>query len=95
MYTVILSNCGNIDHNQNPYGLLQNTSKGVHLCNTLEGCVEACQKYIADHDLGGGNWDGGQVYENNVQIAYISYNGRIWKRGDKYFSEKNQDLGTN
>lgn len=30
------------------------------------------------HELGGGNWTGGQVFDGGTQIAYISYNGRAW-----------------
>jgi len=38
-----------------------------------------CKKYIAEYNLGAGNWVGGQVSKNNKQVARISYNGKIWK----------------
>lgn len=57
-----------------------------------------CQKYIDDNDLGGGNWTGGAIYEDGKQIAYVSYNGRIWEgkewnaRGKELF-EKGGGVG--
>ncbi len=39
----------------------------------------ACIQYIAKHDLGGGNWTGGRVYNNvGTHIANVSYNGKVW-----------------
>jgi hypothetical protein len=45
---------------------------------TMQEASEACQKYIAEHMLGGGNWAGGQIVEKRKQIALVSYNGRVW-----------------
>ena len=40
----------------------------------------ACINFIIDGELGGGNWNGGEVYNENGQtIAYVSYNGRVWE----------------
>ena len=40
----------------------------------------AVQKFIAENNLGGGNWPGGPVYDDTgTQVAYISYNGRVWE----------------
>ena len=73
---VILESVGNPDFGQNP-------NKGVSPKQTVdvksfEEASDACQDYIKKHDLGGGNWSGGQVTEGGKQVAYISYNGRIW-----------------
>lgn len=38
-----------------------------------------CREYIEEHGLGGGNWTGGQIWEDGVPVAYVSYNGRVWK----------------
>lgn len=81
MMTVKLSSCGNPDHRQNP-----NDSLSPEICAsvaTLEEASERCMAYIAEWNLGGGNWSGGQVYiRGNEQIARISYNGRIWDMDD-------------
>jgi len=48
-----------------------------------------CREYITQHDLGGGNWDGGQVFLerggitknpglHSEQVANVSFNGRVW-----------------
>lgn len=87
MLTLFLSNCGNVDFNQNPTDLLPNTSAKIALCETLDDCRQECINYINDNDLGGGNWNGGYVYNNGIQVAYISYNCRVWMRGEKYFLE--------
>jgi len=81
MMTVKLSSCGNPDHRQNP-----NDSLSPEICAsvaTLEEASERCEAYIAEWNLGGGNWSGGQVYDGKKQIARISYNGRIWDMNDK------------
>lgn len=35
-------------------------------------------RFIAEHDLGAGNWTGGLVLRDGQPYARISYNGRIW-----------------
>ncbi len=82
--TVKLSSCGNPDLRQNPdeslFGCPEEISISVA---TLKGASELCLKYIANWELGGGNWSGGQVFFGKAQIASISYNGRIWDLNDK------------
>jgi len=34
--------------------------------------------FIEDNDLGGGNFVPAKIYLEDVEIAYISYNGRLW-----------------
>ena len=46
---------------------------------TLQAAARVALDYIARHDLGGGNWIGGQVFDaKGRQVAHVSYNGRIW-----------------
>ena len=53
---------------------------------TLKEASDLCLAYIAEWDLGGGNWTGGDVYHPiKGKIASISYNGAVWK-GD-YFDD--------
>jgi len=46
---------------------------------TLKEASEICSAFIEKNELGGGNWTGGQVFENGKEIARVSYNGRIWE----------------
>jgi len=41
---------------------------------------EVCRRFIDEHDLGGGNWTGGAITDDaGQQVAYVSYNGRVWE----------------
>jgi len=36
-------------------------------------------KFIRQHSLGPGNWTGGAIYDaRHVQVAHMSFNGRVW-----------------
>lgn len=74
MLTVKLSSVPNSDFNQHNS---LSPSKVMEV-DTLEQASIVCSQYISQYQLGGGNWDGGQVLENDVEIAHISYNGRVW-----------------
>jgi hypothetical protein len=79
MMTVKLSSCGNPDFGQ--YAPLSPTK--LLTIATLKDATRVCLIYINAWNLGGGNWDGGQIYEGKKQIASISYNGRIWDMDNK------------
>lgn len=86
MYTVVLRSCGNIDHGQNPYETMSPT-RGYQ-ANTIEECQQAVRDYIEKWDLGGGNWVGGNVYnDSNEYVGNISYNGRFWDKDTEYGME--------
>lgn len=76
--TVKLSSCGNPDFGQ--YAPLSPTK--IIKLHTLREAIEQCKAYIASWNLGGGNWNGGQVYSDKGHIATISFNGRIWDLDD-------------
>jgi len=81
MYKVILSACGNIDHNENPFDNIVDYVEvlpQVVECKSIEECQQAVSKYIDANNLGSGNWNGGKVFKNNKQVGYVSYNGRYW-----------------
>jgi len=86
MMTIKLSSCGNPDHGQNPHDSL--SPKVSIEVATLKGASEICLKYIANWNLGGGNWAGGQVYEDGKQIARVSYNGRVWDMDDEEIKQE-------
>lgn len=42
-----------------------------------------CQSFIKEFNLGGSNWIGGRIVNENFKfIAKVSYNGRIWDNED-------------
>ena len=78
---VTLNSVGNPDHNQNPnlpmYGAKKNS---VVTVKSFKEASEVCQKFIEDNDLGGGNWNGGRIFDDDgKEIAHVSYNGRVWE----------------
>lgn len=49
---------------------------------SLDQAVTVAMMYRGKHELGGGNWSGGQVWdEDGRMVARISYNGRAWEPG--------------
>lgn len=78
---VTLKSVGNIDHGQNPnkpkIGASKNNSVQV---NSFLEAKQKCMDFIDKNDLGGGNWSGGLIMDdNNKVIAHVSYNGRVWE----------------
>jgi hypothetical protein len=47
-------------------------------CRSMRHASLICQEYIERNGLGSGNWTGGAVFNNGVQIGRVSYNGRKW-----------------
>ncbi len=51
----------------------------VHV-TTFAEAAKRVQQYIDAYELGGGNWTGGLVRDNDGNvIAKVSYNGRVWR----------------
>ncbi len=85
MLVLTLSNRGNPDYQQDPRRPLPGTPKDQLVpCGSLSLARQLCLHYIRTHELGGGNWTGGDVYrlspcrKTRTLVARISYNGRIW-----------------
>ena len=76
---VRLANVGNPDFDQDPdrpkYGCPREFQTEVE---SFEEATVQCRDYITKHNLGGGNWSGGQITKNGEVIARVSYNGRVW-----------------
>ena len=77
---VELSSVGNPDFGQDPdrplYGAEKNKKVSV---SSFEEASEVVQAFIHENDLGSGNWSGGAIFEGKKQIAFVSYNGRVWE----------------
>lgn len=86
MYTVELKSCGNPDHYENPYKSVSPSE--IYKAETIEECRKAVEDYIDKYDLGGGNWNGGNVYRNEEYVGHISYNGRFWDKEHEYGRER-------
>ena len=78
MFSVTLESVGNPDYGQNPLATMPGVRNHTAHCETLEQCADECRRFIERHDLGGGNWSGGEVLVMGQQVARISFNGRIW-----------------
>ena len=74
MFTVTLQSIGNPDFHE---PAIKSEAISVK-ASSLDDASAICRKYISENDLGGGNWMGGQVYQDGIQVAQISFNGRIW-----------------
>jgi hypothetical protein len=83
---VILASVGNPDFRQDPSRSLPGVPDVRVWAESLQDASSKCRAYIAEHDLGSGNWAGGNVMLNNVPVARISYNGGIWNLDGSEFS---------
>lgn len=74
----VVAACGNPDYNQDPDKPMYGTQPEILAAPTFDGVVRGCRSFIDQHNLGGGNWVGGQIYYRGEPIAHVAYNGRIW-----------------
>jgi len=92
---VTLESVGNPDFGQNPseslYGCDPNATVEV---SSFEHASALCRQFIDKNELGGGNWSGGLITEGGKEIAYVSYNGRVWKieEGKPRYSGDNEEI---
>lgn len=89
-YIVQLRNIGNPDHGQNPLKPLPMTRCIDRPVMNLILARTEVLNYIKSYRLGGGNWSGGRVVDANTgrEVAYISYNGRIWQPAKEFQERK-------
>jgi hypothetical protein len=74
---VTCTSVGNPDFRQDPDRPI--SPQFIKAVANVSEASALCRSYIEHHDLGGGNWSGGQVYnKDGMQVAYVSYNGRVW-----------------
>ena len=75
---VTLSSAGNPDHGQYYGENLLSPTLLVEVKNLAEASA-VCRAYIAQYELGAGNWTGGTITKGNRIVARVSYNGRVWQ----------------
>lgn len=46
---------------------------------TVAEASELCCEFIQRNGLGGGNWSGGVIKDRGKEVAYVGYNGTVWK----------------
>lgn len=73
-YQVVLSSAGNPGLGQDPTQPLYGVPVQHVEIDTLEDAVALCKAYICEHDLGSGNWNGGQILANGRPVAEVAYN---------------------
>lgn len=78
-YKVELNSIGNPDRGQDPTKQIEGAWAIMRHVDSIEEASKAVRDYIEKHNLGAGNWAGGNVWtEENEYLGYISYNGRFW-----------------
>lgn len=79
--TLTLDSRGNPDFGQNPDHPVYGVPGGSMPVSSLREASRRAREYIEQHDLGGGNWTGGDVLDRRTGqlVAHVSYNGRVWR----------------
>ncbi len=75
-------------------GFVPSVNNIIEQVATLEEASRACRRFIEEHELGGGNWAGGNVYDGGKLVASVSYNGRVWLPGNEYFESRRRRMQT-
>lgn len=78
-YRVALASVGNPDFCQDPTRSLPGVRRKTVRAGSLGEAAQLCRAYIEQHELGAGNWSGGDVTEDGKLVARVSFNGRVWE----------------
>ena len=81
-YVVTLATRGNPDYNQDSTKPLPGIANTLAEVTSFEDASHTCVAFISKHNLGSGNWAGGNVYEGGKHVAKVFYNGRFITQGD-------------
>lgn len=77
--TVKLEAVGNPDFYQ-PMGRLRGVPCKIVKVPDYATASKMVLDFIEAHDLGGGNWSGGDINCRGCIVARVSYNGRVWAK---------------
>jgi hypothetical protein len=76
-----LASVGNPDFGQAP-GPLPGVPNHTVTVKDYAEASRVSREWIIANELGGGNWNGGTITDDSgKEIAYVSYNGRVWPPG--------------
>ena len=90
-YTVRISHRANRDIDGGYWGQRPTARAKWVPVNSMSEASALCAAFIAQHELGGGNWSGGQIRNHaGRQIARVSYNARVWDMNDNEIVEAAQ-----
>lgn len=79
-FWVVLDCRGNPDYGQDPRRRLPGVPTRRVLVASFAEASAAVRNYIEQHQLGGGNWTGGLITDQQgTLIGYVSFNGRVWR----------------
>ena len=80
-YTVRISHCANRDIDGGYWGQRPTARAKWVPVNSMSEASALCMAFMEQWELGGGNWSGGQIRNaDGVEIAQVSFNGRVWDR---------------
>lgn len=80
---LLLAARGNPDLGQNPEEIPYGTLAADQLVQcSMDTAGEVTRRFCEDNGLGGGNWVGGDVWENGQHVGHVAYNGRFFS-GEK------------
>lgn len=79
---LLLAARGNPDHRQDPgrppYGVPVDSLVQIGADQALVTASEAVRQFCDRHELGGGNWVGGDVWKDGEHMGRVAYNGRFF-----------------
>jgi hypothetical protein len=78
VYEVVLSATPNVDYEDIDYRGYVKLKPHKKKVKSIEDAQKIVRNFIEENELGGGNWNGGDVFKDGKKIGYISYNGRFW-----------------
>lgn len=78
-YTVSLSAEPNPDFDEDSLEGSINIPEKLVPVKSISEARDKVMQFISENDLGSGNWAGGQIFENGIPVAFISYNGKVWE----------------
>lgn len=77
-YEVELEALPNPDFDRNSHEGTVRVKKHMVKVDSPEQASDVVRRFIDEHDLGSGNWSGGNLHMNGKKVGYVSYNGRLW-----------------
>lgn len=75
---VSLSDAGNPDFGQDPSRSVSGRRARRVKVKDFAEASKICTDYIKEHELGAGNWTGGQIEQDGKKIAVVGFNGAVW-----------------